>query len=83
VTLYQPNDGVHNALLISTGIGDLVRVMDDQTGHDRSYHLVGEEHTLDARAQAHTVVWELEPTPPHTYWRLNHSTLNVDTWLAY
>jgi hypothetical protein len=44
---------------------------------------VGEEHTLDARAQAHTVVWELEPTPPHTYWRLNHSTLNVDTWLAY
>jgi hypothetical protein len=83
VTLYQPNDGVHNALLISTGIGDLVRVMDDQTGHDRTYHLVGEEHTLDARAQAHTVVWELEPTPPHTYWRLNHSTLNVDTWLAY
>lgn len=62
----------NNANSFTYGIGSCVRVIDDQTGHDRNYIIIGERWTIDARNDSYITEWELTPVLSR-YWRLGTS----------
>jgi hypothetical protein len=61
LTLLAQANGVDNANQLNYGMGDLVRIKDHQTGHDRNYHVIGEKHSLDTASKMHETTWLLEP----------------------
>ena len=58
---------------------DRVRVIDAQTGHDRTYNIVAEAHIVTAGGARHSVVWTLEPAPAAAYWTVGVSPLGTAT----
>lgn len=50
------------------GMGDLVKVIDDQTSHETRYHIVSEVHRIDVDSKMVETTWELEPADTQQYW---------------
>lgn len=65
-------------------IGDCVRIIDDQTNHDRNYHIIGENWMVDIANNTYEVEWEISPVL-YRYWDLEqtgYSELGSTTRLA-
>lgn len=77
-------DGSRDVLaerVLAKEVGDIIRVTNSITGHDRVYAIVGESHTLSG--QSHRVRWVLRPTERVIAWILGQSQLGVDTHIAF
>ena len=61
-------------------IGDVVRITNEVTQHDKRYLIVGESHTI--QEGSHTVTWILRQTVTRPVWILGASRLGIDTRLA-
>lgn len=61
ITLERYADSTDNADLINYGIGDYIRIIDDQLSHDANYYIVGEQHSISQAGLMHRVTWSLEP----------------------
>jgi hypothetical protein len=62
-------------------IGDRIRVVESQTGHDAHHFLIGEEHNY-AEGARHSVTWYLEPAEASAFWmvgRAGYSELGSTT----
>lgn len=71
---------------IAKGIGDLVRLIDDQLAHDRNYHIIGERHNLDVGNNILKTEWMLQPVPEVTFWLVGvtgFGELGQTTYLGY
>lgn len=76
-------DGTDNADLINTTFDTLVRLVDSQTGHDRTYFVIGESHSINS-FNTHTARFTLEPTPiDEGFWILGTSELGITTGVGY
>lgn len=73
----------------SVGVGDIVRVNDSaNSGHDRLYVVMGEQHQLEARREAaqHVVTYVLKPADKIAMWALGVSglgELGENTYLGF
>jgi hypothetical protein len=79
-------DGVDNAAFIGLNIGDRLRVVADEIGHDADYWLIGEQHEWSP-GKLHEITGILERTYPiETFWLLGvsgYSELGQTTVLGY
>ena len=57
-------------LVIGLTLGDRLRLTDAASGHDGTYFLVGERHSLRRGGLEHSVTWVLRPAPRIAYWAL-------------
>ncbi len=71
-------DGTENLNQLRFGVGNSVRVIDDQTAHDLKYLIVGEEHLVDVAAGVHETIWHLEPLDVDRAFVLDESNLDED-----
>ncbi|MBC7292626.1 MAG: hypothetical protein H5T84_00725, partial [Thermoleophilia bacterium] len=81
VTVVNKADGVDNLDQLTHGVGDVLRVIDYQTAHDRRYLIVGEEHVIDVPNNTHQTTWYLEPAMDWRIMVLNQGLLNRDRLL--
>ena len=66
--------------VLSRQIGDVIRVTNEVTSHDKRYLIVGESHTIiDGE---HSVNWTLRQLLSRTVWILGTARLGEDTVLA-
>ncbi|MBN2472283.1 MAG: hypothetical protein JXN59_16280, partial [Anaerolineae bacterium] len=56
--------------VLGCAIGECVRLVDRQGGHDGLVHVLGVRHKLARGGADHTVTWVVRPVPPLAYWRL-------------
>lgn len=82
VTMLTLSQRTRYADALALTLFDRVRVIDAQTGHDRTYAIVGESHIVTAGGTRHSVVWTLEPAPSASYWTVGVSALGTATRLA-
>lgn len=82
VTMLTLGQRTRYADALALTLFDRVRVIDAQTGHDRTYNIVGEAHIVTAGGARHSVVWTLEPAPAAAYWTVGVSPLGTATRLA-
>ena len=78
--------GDQHAQQLAKTLGDKIAVQEAQTGHDRDYYLIGEEHKLSASATLLETTWYLEPAPDTYPWKLGvegRSELGQATLLTY
>lgn len=68
------------ANILPYSIGDIVRITNSVTGHDKTYAIVGETHAVDGHL--HNVTWTLRLSTRVKVWVLGTNTLGVDTVLA-
>lgn len=71
---------------IAKGMGDLLRLIDDQLQHDRNYHIIGERHSLEVGDGILQTEWLLQPVPEATVWTIGvtgFSELGQTTYLGY
>jgi hypothetical protein len=86
VTSHGKNGGGQHAQQLTRVIGDLVRVKETQSAHDKNYHLIGEMHKLTEGATLFETTWYLEPAPTTLPWKLGavgRGELGTNTRLAY
>ncbi len=82
VTMLTLGQRTRYADALALTLFDRVRVIDGQTGHDRTYAIVGESHIVTAGGTRHSIVWTLEPAPSAAYWMVGVSQLGTETRIA-
>lgn len=65
--VYQSDELTTSTDVIQYDIGTLIRVVEDQTGHDERYRVVGVERVYDAASYTLQTIWTLLPSP-YQYW---------------
>jgi hypothetical protein len=86
VASHGKNGGGQHAQQLAQVIGDLLRVKETQSAHDKNYHLIGEMHKLTEGATLFETTWYLEPAPTTLPWKLGavgRGELGTNTRLAY
>lgn len=63
-TIRNEDDGIENLAQLTTGIGALINLKDDQLVHDRDYIIVGAEHALDPDTHEHITTYHVESVDP-------------------
>ncbi|MBL8161683.1 MAG: hypothetical protein JNJ61_06815 [Anaerolineae bacterium] len=81
----HPTNSKHTQQLALT-LGKLISVQETQSGHSKSYTIIGEAHELTMSATLWKTTWYLEPAPESYPWKLGvvgRSNLGVETRLTY
>lgn len=82
LTAFALGQRTRSADALALTLLDRVRVIDPQTGHDRTYLIIAEAHKVTVGGTRHSVIWTLEPVPDGERWRVGISLLGVASRLA-
>lgn len=84
VTLMNKTDALTTSIAENT-ISMRVRLSEQQTAHEASYFIIGEEHDISEAFTKHVVTWFLEPASSSTFWTVetvDYSELEETTRVA-
>jgi hypothetical protein len=68
---------------LAVTMGDRIHLRDPTTGHDATYDVIGEAHTVDQGGARHRVRLVLDPVPQASFWQLGLRALDSATTLAH
>lgn len=69
----------HPSETLSLTLFDRIRVIESQTGHDASYHIIAEEHCVDMGGTRHRVIWSLEPSESSIFFIIGTHSIGDDS----
>lgn len=69
--------------LITSDIGTVIQVSEDQTGHNRKYRVVRVAYDISVERQSCRVRYGLEPAYTGTIWTIGTSLLGTNTTIGY
>jgi hypothetical protein len=86
LTSHGLQGGNYHTHQLARTLGDKITLEEDQTAHNGSYYIIGEEHKLSSGATLLETTWHLEPAPTQYPWKLGvtgRSELGQATRLTY
>lgn len=79
----QTDTRQHPAAVLGLTLFDRITVQESQTGHDRDYFIIAEEHHVEKGGTQHRVAWLLEPADDDRFFILGQSLLDGTRYLMY